>query len=239
MKKRLLVKMLCCFLLVSLFLTYETVSFPLVAEAHSGRTDSSGGHHDYKNKSGLGSYHYHCGGYPAHLHTNGVCPYASQNTNTSSGTGGGSSTPNPQAPAIVGWEQDTAGWRYYVSADSYYRSGFVSIDGQTYCFDDNGYILTGWQSIGGSWYYFDSNGKMAAGWQYISDAWYYFDSFGCMQSGFQLIDDEWYYFDDNGHMMTGYITVDGTEYFFDSDGTLDDDYEWWDTYDDDDWDLYE
>lgn len=45
-------------------------------EAHSGRTDSSGGHKDNKNKSGLGSYHYHCGGYPAHLHENGVCPYA-------------------------------------------------------------------------------------------------------------------------------------------------------------------
>ncbi|MEN6317056.1 MAG: peptidoglycan-binding protein [Clostridiaceae bacterium] len=43
--------------------------------SHSGRTDSSGGHRDNKNKSGLGSYHYHCGGYPAHLHNNGICPY--------------------------------------------------------------------------------------------------------------------------------------------------------------------
>ena len=29
--------------------------------AHQGRTDGSGGHHDNKNKSGLGYYHYHCG----------------------------------------------------------------------------------------------------------------------------------------------------------------------------------
>lgn len=49
----------------------------LTAEAHSGRTDSSGGHHDYNNVSGLGSYHYHCGGYPAHLHPGGICPYSS------------------------------------------------------------------------------------------------------------------------------------------------------------------
>lgn len=49
----------------------------LVAEAHSGRTDRYGGHRDNKNKSGLGSYHYHCGGHPAHLHENGVCPYVS------------------------------------------------------------------------------------------------------------------------------------------------------------------
>ena len=49
--------------------------------AHSGRTDSNGGHRDNNNKSGLGSYHYHCGGYPAHLHTNGQCPYKTQKMN--------------------------------------------------------------------------------------------------------------------------------------------------------------
>lgn len=55
-----------------------TYFYPTItAEAHSGRTDSRGGHKDNKNKSGLGSYHYHCGGYPAHLHTDGVCPYSS------------------------------------------------------------------------------------------------------------------------------------------------------------------
>lgn len=46
-----------------------------VAGAHSGRTDGSGGHKDNKNPSGLGSYHYHCGGNPPHLHANG-CPYS-------------------------------------------------------------------------------------------------------------------------------------------------------------------
>ena len=51
------------------------IGLTLSASAHSGRTDSSGGHKDNKNKSGLGYYHYHCGGYPAHLHKNGYCPY--------------------------------------------------------------------------------------------------------------------------------------------------------------------
>ncbi len=52
--------------------------------AHSGRTDSSGGHKDNKNKSGLGYYHYHHG-YGPHLHTGGVCPYAvSPSSNTTS-----------------------------------------------------------------------------------------------------------------------------------------------------------
>lgn len=44
--------------------------------AHSGRTDSNGGHKDKNNVSGLGSYHYHHG-YSAHLHPDGICPYDS------------------------------------------------------------------------------------------------------------------------------------------------------------------
>ena len=51
---------------------------------HSGRTDSNGGHKDNNNKSGLGNYHYHCGGNPAHLHPNGVCPYTSSSSSSSS-----------------------------------------------------------------------------------------------------------------------------------------------------------
>lgn len=58
-------------LIVTGMLTFGTIvpaSYQVVVYAHSGRTDSSGGHKDNKNKSGLGSYHYHCGGYPAYLH---------------------------------------------------------------------------------------------------------------------------------------------------------------------------
>ena len=58
--------------LVSLLVVFSLI---ITVSAHSGRTDSSGGHKDNKNASGLGSYHYHCGGYPAHLHTRGYCPY--------------------------------------------------------------------------------------------------------------------------------------------------------------------
>lgn len=73
--KKLFVTLLC----LSILCTYSNVSL-----AHSGRTDSSGGHHDNKNVSGLGYYHYHCGGHPAHLHPNGVCPYSSATTSNSS-----------------------------------------------------------------------------------------------------------------------------------------------------------
>ena len=75
--------------------TCVSVAVPDVAltvEAHPGRTDASGGHKDNKNASGLGSYHYHCGDYPAHLHPDGVCPYAPGSVRTAS-------VPVVQAPA--------------------------------------------------------------------------------------------------------------------------------------------
>lgn len=56
---------------------------PAFAFAHQGNTDDWGGHHDYKNKSGLGPYHYHCGGHDPHLHPNGVCPYGNNTKLTS------------------------------------------------------------------------------------------------------------------------------------------------------------
>lgn len=44
--------------------------FCVTSFAHPGRTDKNGGHYDRST----GEYHYHHG-YPAHQHTNGVCPY--------------------------------------------------------------------------------------------------------------------------------------------------------------------
>lgn len=71
MRKRSILKKRIYALVVVFTLILTSFTF-----AHSGRTDSSGGHRDNKNKSGLGSYHYHCGGNPPHLH-NGGCPYSS------------------------------------------------------------------------------------------------------------------------------------------------------------------
>ena len=82
------------------------IAIPLTTQlafAHSGRTDSNGGHKDNKNVSGLGSYHYHCGGYPAHLHDNGVCPYKNTSTSSSSSSSSssGSSSTSSQEEAIA------------------------------------------------------------------------------------------------------------------------------------------
>lgn len=55
---------------IILLIIFLIFNLTITAFAHSGRTDSSGGHYD----SSTGSYHYHHG-YPAHQHTNGECPY--------------------------------------------------------------------------------------------------------------------------------------------------------------------
>jgi hypothetical protein len=59
--KRLLVLLLCLLL---------TACFSTVVSAHSGGTDSKGGHTNHST----GEYHYHHG-YPAHSHRGGECPY--------------------------------------------------------------------------------------------------------------------------------------------------------------------
>lgn len=68
-------------LIISMLLV-TNIATPVLA--HSGRTDASGGHRDTKNKSGLGSYHYHHG-FEAHLHPGGVCPFSGGNATTSGG----------------------------------------------------------------------------------------------------------------------------------------------------------
>lgn len=67
--------------------------------AHPGRTDSSQGHKDNKNKSGLGSYHYHCGNSDAHLHKDGICPYGNSKSTSSNKV---TTTPKKQAPTTKG-----------------------------------------------------------------------------------------------------------------------------------------
>lgn len=87
-------KKILCILLSILLLS-------LPVSAHSGRTDSAGGHRDNKNVSGLGPYHYHHG-YPAHLHPNGVCPYASAPATSAPSTSTPpTSTPPTSAPAVL------------------------------------------------------------------------------------------------------------------------------------------
>ena len=85
-------------LLKLLFALAICLSFSVVAFAHSGGTDSNGGHTDRDT----GEYHYHHG-YPAHQHTDmdgdGIldCPYEFKDITDSSGIKGESSKDKTEA----------------------------------------------------------------------------------------------------------------------------------------------
>ena len=164
------------------------------AQAHSGRTDASGGHRDNKNASGLGSYHYHCGGHPAHLHPNGVCPYA----------GGGESTQTQaQAQAQTRTQtQDQAAART--------ASGAGEASG-----------TSGWHQNGAYWNYICEDGTRVIGcWKQIDDVWYSFDGDGNMRTGWYGDNGSLYYLGTDGKMAVGTCVVDGKEYRFDQDGKM-------------------
>lgn len=203
MKKPLAVLITAFSLSLGLTPAFTGISGNLIieAEAHQGRTDANGGHHDYKNKSGLGSYHYHCGGNPAHLHPNGVCPYAGGSSGNS-GSAGGSSSKNPSssgnqnqtetaaAQVSTGRQKDDHGWWYRLSADTYYADGIADIDGATYLFNSDGYMLTGWQQLNGHWYYFNASGAMVTGGLTIDGKYYYFDSDGVLdETDYDAVDE--------------------------------------------------
>lgn len=123
---------------------------PLTIEAHSGRTDSNGGHHDYKNKSGLGSYHYHHGMGP-HLHPGGVCPYSGTSSSSQSDSSSQPATQPPSKPSpsisIKNYPKtlnvgDNAGFEYSVSNATNSNTTISSSNSSVVTVNKNG-VLSG------------------------------------------------------------------------------------------------
>lgn len=111
---------------ITIFILFAMLT--TTAIAHSGRTDSRGGHKDNKNASGLGSYHYHCSGNPPHLHKDGVCPYKNSGSSTT--------TPTPTTPSKSTTPQpgDVLGNVLYSDIKAYingYEISSYNIDGNT------------------------------------------------------------------------------------------------------------
>ena len=162
------------------------------AQAHSGRTDASGGHRDNKNASGLGSYHYHCGGHPAHLHPNGVCPYAGGGESTQTQAQAQTHTQDQAAAQAAsgagetsgtsGWHQNGAYWNYICEDGTRVIGCWKQIDGVWYSFDGDGNMRTGWYGENGSLYYLGTDGKMAVGTCVVDGKEYQFDQDGKMIS---------------------------------------------------------
>lgn len=101
------------------------------ASAHAGRNDANGGHWDRST----GEYHYHHG-YPAHQHTNGICPYdyndlTGSNSGSSSSISTVASVSYENEPGDYGPEAETD---FETKRDAFY-SGFEW--GVEYSHDDD------------------------------------------------------------------------------------------------------
>jgi hypothetical protein len=215
-----------------------TLSFSVLSFAHSGGTDASGGHRDNNNVSGLGSYHYHCGGHPAHLHNGGSCPYGNYTSSYYE----------------AGWKLNYAGWWYQNGDGSYPVNQWQAIGGQWYYFNQYGYMSENqwignyyvgadgamarnqwigsyyvgsdgqwipgygeafgeWKQDTNGWWYRYSNGTYPVNqWVEINHIWYYFNGYGYMEA------DKWigdYYVSANGAMAVNcwvgiyYVGADG------------------------------
>lgn len=134
-------KFLKIILTISIIVTSTNLSF-----AHPGRTDSNSGHKDNKNQSGLGYYHYHCGGYPAHLHNNGVCPYKSTSSTGTSNKENTTTTTNNKTNTTnqsnIAKEKQTAKNNGYNKGykDGYNSNTFDDSSNETYSTEyKNGY----------------------------------------------------------------------------------------------------
>lgn len=137
-----------------LCLIFSVLSIGVGCYAHSGRTDSNGGHRDNKNKSGLGSYHYHCGGHPAHLHENGICPYSASSSKTTKSTTSTSTDTSVKTIEVTGIEIITI-VNEMEKGDTKYLFTSITPDNAT-----NKEVV--WKSSDESIATVDSNGKVTA-----------------------------------------------------------------------------
>ena len=106
------------------------------ASAHAGRTDAAGGHWDRSS----GTYHYHHG-YPAHQHTNGICPYDyDDQTGINSGTV--SSSKSSSVSASTQSQESTEPPEGYPYPDTYEIAPGSRLIDRTYYFNENGFMYT-------------------------------------------------------------------------------------------------
>lgn len=140
-----------------------------------------------------------------------------------------------------GWFQDDSG-TYYLNPEENGAavSGWATIDGNRYFFNNACIMQTGWLEWNGSAYYLGESGAMQTGWletangkMYLSDSgnpvtgWglvddrnCYFNGDGFLQTGITIIDEKEYLLDENGCLQSGWIEADGVKHRLNDDGTV-------------------
>lgn len=61
--------------------------------------------------------------------------------------------------AVPGWQVDTQGWWYANEDGTYFKNGWLEMDGKQYHLDENGYMQTGWNVVGQKGCFFTESGE--------------------------------------------------------------------------------
>lgn len=117
-----------------------------------------------------------------------------------------------------GWVELSGNKYYYV--DGQVKTGWQSIDGKRYFFDDAGVMKTGWITQGDKKYYLDNKGEMKTGWLDDDGNKYYLDQTGAMRTGWVADGGKEYYLDNKGVMKTGWLSFAENRYYLDSSGAM-------------------
>ena len=115
---------------------------------------------------------------------------------------------------------DSGGSRFYILADGTPATGWQTIDGVRYCFDDKGRLLTGVSDVSGTVYSFNADGTARSGWQDLVGHRYYFGEDGSLwHGGWLSLGGSTYYLDPvSGVMQTTDRWIDGVMRPFASNG---------------------
>ena len=114
---------------------------------------------------------------------------------------------------VTGWE--TIEGRIYHFDEAYrMQTGWCDLEVGRCYFGSDGVLRLGLTVIDGKTYYFNpTTGAMSTGWQEIGEARYYFAKDGTMVTDWQEIDGNRYYFGEDGVLATDWLTLDGETYY--------------------------
>lgn len=114
------------------------------------------------------------------------------------------------------------GAEYCFDETGHPRTGTYQENGQVWELDENGRVktqLNGWKKTDGVLKYYDASGSLAQGWMQIDGKDYLFED-GVSQAGWAETEAGRRYLDGNGNRVTGWCVIEGQPYAFDADGQL-------------------
>lgn len=89
-----------------------------------------------------------------------------------------SASPKKNTSLTGSWVQDSKGWWYKNTDNSYPKNEWKEIDSKWYVFNAEGYMITGWYYSNSNWYFLDQSGKLLTGWIETNGKWYYLEPAG-------------------------------------------------------------